>query len=58
MRFLFGDDDGPATPRTEGIGYGGLAILMVVFWLAIGALDREIAQDIAQDAARQAQTER
>lgn len=37
---IWGNDDGPSA-RSEGIGWGALLILGLVFWLALAALERE-----------------
>lgn len=54
---IWGDDEKP-TRRSDGIGYGALVILGLVFWLALAALDRELAYEAQAVREHIAQTDR
>ena len=58
MPCIWGDDHGPATPRTEGIGWGALVLLMVVFWLGVRAWDLEARHEAQALREQIAQTDR
>ena len=57
MRCIWGNDDGPSA-RSEGIGWGALLILMLVFWLGVRAWEIEARHEAEAVREIVAQTDR